>query len=144
MPTTPVFVDAEGVIRDWVNSLTNLVGPDNPLPLGAHLKRLRSPDSGAYVLLSLITGDDDYTAGGATRARISGAVYGITKADAGNAAAAYANAIRRLSVGNTVVGEAPNQTVILIADGITGPLYLVDGDEERYIVDADFYLAPYS
>lgn len=142
MSTAPVFVDAEGIARDWVNSLSDdLVGRGHPLPLGAHLKRLRSPASGAYVLLTALPGDDDYLAGGAYRARISGAVYGATKGDAAQAAVAYANALRRLYAGNTTVGSPP-YAVILVADAITGPFYLPDGDEERYVVDVDLYLAP--
>lgn len=138
MTMAPVFVDAEGVVRDWVNSLEqDLVGQQNPLPLGAHLKRLRSPDHGAYLQLSLVSSDDDYLTGGASRARVSGAVRAATKAGAALAAVAYANALRTLS--NTQVGSV----MVLVADGITGPFYLPDGDEERYIVDADFYLAPW-
>jgi len=139
MPVAPAFVDAEAVVRDWVNGLQDdLVGTGRPLPLGAHLKRLRSPDHGAYLQLSLVTSDDEYSGGGATRARVSGAIRAATKGGAAAAAIAYANTLRRLYAGNTRVGAA----VILVVDGITGPFYLPDGDEERYVVDADLYLAP--
>lgn len=143
MPVAPAFVDAERATRDWVNSLTaDLVGAGHPLELGAHLKRLRSPAGGSYVLLTNVTSGDGWLAEGGSMAHISGAVYGATKEGAARAAVDYANALRRLQVGNTTVGEAPNQVVILTSDNITGPFYVPDGDEERYFVDADLYFTP--
>jgi hypothetical protein len=34
---TTSFVDAEGLVADWVNRQTSLVGEGRPLPKGAHL-----------------------------------------------------------------------------------------------------------
>lgn len=137
--TQAVFVDAKGAVRAWVNSLTaTLVGAGKPLALGAHFVRLRSPYSGAFLLLSQVGGDDVYLAEGAQRARISGQVYATTQQTADLAAIAYANAVRQLGVGNVLMVGA----VCLTAGNISGPVEADDGDEPRRLVDADFYFRP--
>lgn len=135
---TDAFVDAEAALQQWINSLTStLVGPGNPLPLGAHLRRLRSPLK-AYVMVSRIGGYDDPGEMPVDNARMTGMVYAGTKEAAGKAAFAYANALRGLQ-GKPVTTDAGT---ILSVVSITGPLYSVDGDEERYLVDAVIALRP--
>jgi hypothetical protein len=135
------FVDAEGVWKDYVNSLTaSLVGQGKPLSLGAHLKPLRSPASGSYVRLLLLTGSPELTAENPVgRARISGTIYGGTKEAAALAATAYANVLVSLNGVRTPMGSA----VCLTTDAIQGPQAIDDQDtnknQYRYLVDADLY-----
>lgn len=129
--------DAEGLLKTWLNTASGL-GPGAGLPLrqGAHLRRLRGPYRGTYVLLSAIGGSSALSPEKpGHRARVSGQVYGVSKEGAAQAAVAYANALETLR--NVTVAPA----VLLFADAVTGPLYAPDVDEERYLVDADLYLA---
>jgi hypothetical protein len=127
-------------VRDWVNAQTALTGPGHPLELGAHLKRLRSPFRGSYLLLSRVGGGPEGAEEiNVDRARISGSVYGVTKQTAAAAAVAYAN----LLVATTLTPQIPVTGGRLAAvTDIAGPNYLPDGDEERYVVDAVFHVQP--
>jgi hypothetical protein len=139
MPWPTTVLDAEGAVRDWVNSLTGtLSGAGRPLELGAHLRRLRSPFRGSYLLLSRVGGGPDPGEEvNLDRARVSGSVYGVTKQTAAAAAVAYANTLAAASV---TPGVAITGGRLMVVTDITGPTYLIDGDEERYIVDAVFHL----
>lgn len=131
--------DVEAVVRDWVNGPSGLTGAGQPLPKGAQLHRLKSPYKGAYVLLAVLGGAADLSPERpAHRARVSGQVYGVSKEGAAAAAVAYANALDTLLRGVPVT-VAP--AVVLFACDVAGPAYAPDVDEERYLVDADFYLA---
>lgn len=137
---TDAYVDAEGAWRDYVNTLAgDLVGTGFPLARGAFLKRLRSPAKGAYAYLMDIGGDDQWTDYGTTSRRISAQIFGNTKAQAADAAIAYANTLRRTRRVQLVPG-----VFLHTVAGITGPLYTPDADEERYLVDADLYVQPTS
>jgi len=143
MATTlvPAFFDVEGIFRTWLNTLTGstgLVGTGRPLAVGVHLRRLRSPARGCYAILTTVGTpvalDEEGTIGAA---RISASIYSATsKENAALAAVAYANTLRTISITRPVVGSAR----LLTADAITGPLYVPDIDEERYLVDCDLYL----
>lgn len=133
----PAYVDAKGVVTAWLNSLTTtLVGPGKPLPLGAQFSRMRSPGAGAYIVLSSVGGDGRQVAG--ARARLSASIWALTIQDADAAAAAYANALLQLTVGNVAM---PGATCLTVGD-ITGPVEVPDSDEAHRLVDADFYLVP--
>lgn len=138
-----VYVDAEGAVRAWLNGLLELVGPGNPIALGAFEEDpLRSPASGAYVLLARVGGTSALTAEAPVdRARISGQVYGETKQVAKLAAYAYANALAGLDGTPTPMGE---HAICKVVDSIAGPSYVDDHattrERHRYLVDADFYL----
>ena len=136
--TQAVFVDAKGVVRQWINAQTMLVGAGHPLRLGAHFVHIRSPYEGAFALLSQVGGSDDFRAGWASRARISASIYGMTWQTATLAAVAYANALRSLAVGNTAMTGATCLTV----ESITGPLDSADRNEPRMLVDAVFVFRP--
>ena len=132
-------VDGEGTLRGWLNSLTGangLVGPGNPLALGAHFHRLRSPARGSYAVLSGVGTPWALTQESVTaQTRISAMIYGITKERASAAAVAYANRLHHVGVLRPVY-----RTVQIVGvDAITGPVYLPDDDEHRYMVDADVY-----
>ena len=136
-------VDAEGAVRDWINSLTeDLVGLGNPLQLGAHLDRLRSPARGCYAWLIRVGGSRSMTAERPfDLARISASVYGTTKKTAADAASAYVAALESLDGRRTALNEDVTcQTV----DFITGPIAIdahATGEEQyRYLIDADFHL----
>jgi hypothetical protein len=139
MPFPTTYLDTEGAVRDWVNAQTGLVGAGHPLPLGAHLKRLRSPFRGSYVLLSRVGGSPDPTEEvNVDQALISGSVYGTTKQGAALAAAAYAN----LLASATGLPAAVTGGRLIAVTAITGPNYIPDGDEERYLVDGVFLIQP--
>jgi len=140
--TNAVFVDAEGALRDWINSVSGLTGQGNPISLGAHLKPLRSPASGSYVRLLLLTSSPELTAERPIgRARVSGTIIGGTKEAASKAATAYANQLASLKGEPVLMGSC----LCLIADNIVGPQAINDQDTDknqyRYLVDADLYFA---
>jgi hypothetical protein len=131
------FVDAEGAIRDWINESSDTAPVRVYATKGAHLKRLRSPYQGAYIVLRRVGGGQTLTAEvGADRARISATIYGVSKEGASKAAVAYANAIERVR-SKTAMGDATCEFVA----NISGPSdQTLNQDEPRYLVDADFYL----
>jgi len=134
--TWPV-VDAEGAVRDWINSRADLYGDGHPIEKGAHLRRLRSPIRGAYVLLSVVSGSQAGSPEATTYvARVSASAFGIRKEGAIRAATAYAAAVGGLAGVPVMMGSAR----CLYASAITGPIDLteLDEDEPRYAVDADF------
>ncbi len=136
---TLAFTDAEGLLRTWLASLSDLVGAGQPLEAGAHLTRLRSPYTQCWALLSAVGGDDQWFAdAGSHRARISASVYGPTRRAAANAAVAYANALRRIPAAKPSVAGVRLDSV----DNIAGPIYIPDGEDHRYLLDADLYLIP--
>lgn len=139
MPWPTVYLDSEGAIRTWVNGQAWLVGPGRPLALGAHLgPRLRSPVRGCYLLLSRIGGGPDPASDvNVDAARLSGSVYGTKKLATANAAVAYGNLLVSVAAPVPVAGGR-----LLAVTDVTGPLYLPDGDEERYVVDAVFHIQP--
>jgi hypothetical protein len=140
VPWPTAVLDVEGAVRDWVNAQTALTGAGHPLELGAHLRRLRSPFRGSYLLLSRVGGGPEGTGDlNVDRARISGAIYGVTKQTAGAAAVAYANLLSNASVTPQIPVTGGRLAVVT---DIVGPLYLIDGDEERYLVDAVFHCQP--
>ncbi len=142
LPAT--FADAEGAVKAWVNSLTDLVGKGKPLAKGAHLSAdpLHGARNVCYALLNQVGGS---TALGAEnpdqRARISARVYGPSKEAAALAAVGYANALVALATGAAVAVSAA-LIVTVDPDTIAGPLWAPDFGEPRYLVDADFYLRP--
>lgn len=135
------YVDGAAAVHAWVNSQTaTLVGPGRPLWLGASFKRhTGAPDKcyGLIVELSAFpwAGHENPDMG----QRISMQVYGPTKEAASIAAVAYANAVLALMTGPGVA--LASGVILRTADEIQGPQWLPDGDEPRYIVDADFYLS---
>jgi len=136
-------IDAEKAVRAWVNANLALTGVDAPLPKGAHLRALRSPFKGAYVILVSVGGDGDADVVAELvyqRARISAEVRGVKKEQAAEAAIAYANAImavRKPTQMGTAVCEFVDARTLL------GPVDLFTVDNEpRYVVDADFYFRP--
>lgn len=134
------FVDAEGLVRAYLNTLTGtLVGVGKPLPLGVHLNRLRSPQAGPYGLLTRVGGYDDPGEGNLDFARLSVAVYASTKQAAATAAVAVANTFRALDGAPVAVAGFG---VIGATQSISGPLYQPDADEDRYIVDVVIALHP--
>jgi hypothetical protein len=137
-----VAVDAEGAVRDWVNSLQDLVGQGRPLQLGAHLGRLRSPGRGAYAYLLRVGGTPGLTAERPLdQARISATIFAPTKEIACAGAVAYANALETLDGRPTPMGPA---VVCQTVDNITGPVatdeHESNREQYRYLVDADFVL----
>jgi hypothetical protein len=134
-----VYVDATGILKDWINTQTALVGDGHPLPLGAHLRLLRSPGRGAYAMLSKVGGDTGWTEEGvASRARISASIFGFTEEEATAASIAYANTVTQIRAVKPIVRNCKIEMV----DGITGPLVVPSTQGVQYLVDVDLYLIP--
>jgi hypothetical protein len=134
-------VAAVTAVREWLNGRADLVGTGNPIQLGAHRKRIRSPGQGAWVLLSRVGGSGDLLAEETVdRARIGAVIYAGTDEAAEAAAVAYANAVEGLAGDPVAMGSSR----CLVADNITGPQLIdqhaSDGEQYAYQVDADFYL----
>jgi hypothetical protein len=69
--------------------------------------------------------------------RISLQIYGPTRKSAVDGATAYCEELMALLAGQRVV-LGSGATIVGVGDTIDGPTWLPDGDEPRYIVDADF------
>lgn len=136
-------VDAEGIVKDWINSRSDLVGPGKPLTRGAHLKNLRS--QGVYAYLITVGTPGDLTAETPIgRARISATIYASTKKAAADAAVAYATVLEGVNGVPEPAHDEGNHK-ILIVDNMSGPLPIDDQlttrEEFRYLVDADFWIS---
>jgi len=137
MPAVPAVT----LVREWINSLEDLVGAEKPLALGAFRRHPRSPASGAFAVLSRVGGTRGMTAeDGIDGARISASIFAGTDEMAEAAAVAYANAVEALSGAPAVMGDAR----CLVADSVTGPLLVDQTDSDRdqfhYLVDATFHM----
>lgn len=136
------YVAALPAVRAWVNDNTTLVGPGKPLALGAFLVTSRSPGTGAYALLMRVGRAGDLVAEETVDSpRISATILAGTIEAAEAAAVAYANAVDKLRGVRAQMGDV----ACLVADNITGPLYVDLGhstqEQYQFLVDADFYLA---
>lgn len=136
------FVDAEALLQEWINSQADVVGSGNPITLGAHITRgaLRSPAKGSYVLLERIGGFDTWlNEAPSDTARVSGSVFGPSKAAAARAAYAYANRLRRIPYLRPAVGGSQ----LVAIDALTGPLYVPSKDgDAQYLVDVSIAFVP--
>lgn len=133
------MLDVEGIVKNWINTRSDLVGPSKPLARGAFLKRLRSQGVYAHIL-SVGTPVDLTAETPIARARISATVYASTKKAAADAAVAYASVLESLNGSPEKAGDYK----ILVVDNISGPLPIDDQlttrEEFRYLVDADFWI----
>lgn len=136
--TVDAYVDAKGALRTWLNSQESLTGPDTAMPKGFFIgAEIRSPDTGAWGVLTSVGGDDRLTASASpSRARISASIRGVTAQDADLAAAAYANHLRSIAGVRTVMGSV----VCHMVGDITGPIDVGGTPEPTRLLDADFYL----
>lgn len=132
-----VFVDSEQVAKDWVNSLTGLVGVGNPLVKGA----LLNPPHGDNISWAEI----QVTGGGSAlsaenpdmRAFVSWLVFGRTREAAARAATALANELEALKGARSP--DLDGGTV-LVADNVTAPSWSPDGPVARYLISCEMYL----
>lgn len=132
-------LDVEGVVRNWINTRTDLVGDGKPLQRGAFLNLQKA--SGPYVFIIAVGTPPDLTAETPIgRARISATIYAGTKGAASKAAIAYVNVLETL----TGKPERMGDYLCRVVDNITGPLplddHLTNREEFRYLVDADFWI----
>ncbi len=142
MTTPTVAVDAVEAVRAWINAQPTLVGAGQPLPLGAHRWRERSPGQGAYAFLVLAGGGPDPTEAPIQQARVSASVYAGTLDAARTAAIALFNAYAAtVWQPNPTVTWPDGSALLLAVDDITGPQQLPD-TEPGYLVDAVFTLQP--
>lgn len=132
-------LDVEGIVKDWINSRSDLVGPGKPLVRGAFLKRIRSQGVYAHLIkVGTPTGLTAETPIGC--GRVSATVYASTKKAASDAAVAYTSILETLNGAPEKAGDYK----ILVVDNITGPIPIDDQlttrEEFRYLVDADFWI----
>lgn len=135
------YILALPAVRAWVNSNTALTGAGQPLALGAYLEPPRSPGAGAYALLSRVGRAGDLVAEETVDSpRITATILAGTLEAAEAAAVAYANAVDSLRGARVAMGDV----ACLVADNITGPLYIdlhrSTQEQYQFLVDADFYL----
>lgn len=136
------FVDALGVMRQWINSrTTTLVGQGHPLQLGAHLKKLSGGEPATYAFLEeqLSTRSVDAPENMDMMAVLSAQVYGGTREAATNAAVALAEELSTELEGRSqTVGAA----LVMVTDDVQGPSWFPDGDIPRLLVNWTVRLRP--
>jgi hypothetical protein len=139
-------IAAEHAVREWVNGLTALVGPGNPLSRGAFTIEQRSPADGAYATVTRTSeGVTRIVAepGGPSIARMQFLVYAGTLTAAEQAAKALRAEVELLSGCPVRCGDTG--VTILVADNYVGPFSIPHvgdtGEQFCYQVNADFMLA---
>lgn len=136
-----MFTDAEGALVAWAKTRTaTLTGLTHPLTNGLHISLRESPGAGTYGVVSRVTSGEEPGGMPYDTPSLSVSVWGPTKERAEKAARALANeiaGIRRAAV-TTSAGDS---LVILYGTGVT-VLQSPDGPHPRYIVDAEFGIAP--
>jgi hypothetical protein len=145
--TTTTYVDAVGAARAWINSRTGtLVGGDNPLAKGAHLRYLDGAADKCYAYLSLQTGTGN--GGGAETgwmsARISAEITGPTLEAVTRASVQLADELFTYLTGAPArVTLTDGVAQLCVVDEISGPFDYQDGsDLPKHIVDFTLILMP--
>ena len=143
---TVTYVDAVGAMRDWTNSRTErLVGVGNPLQKGAYLNDHDGAADKCYAVLTLIPGTAALGAAESPQmhARISASIYGPTLAAVTKASIAYADEIVTYLAGQWVtVREGVDAVQLWVADDVTGPSDLPDGNLPRHLLDFTVVMQP--
>lgn len=140
---SPVNFSAEAAIRAWINARPELTGDDGALPNGAFLRDQRSPDSGAYAVISRTpeggAPDPEAEDGAFSLARIQVMVFAGEETVAETAAMAVRTAFETLTGCPETCGDTG--VIIRVADNQNGPFY-VPGTSEPYCfqVGSDFLL----
>lgn len=140
--TARTYVDALGAMREWINSRTStLVGPDKPLWMGAHLKKLAGGEPRTYAFLEeqFSTRSADSPESPDMQAVLSAQIYGGTREAATAAAVALAEEISTNLEGREV---AVTGATLYAADDIQGPTWLPDGDVPRLILNWTIRMRP--
>ena len=132
------YLDAAGAVKEWINSVTGLAGAGGALGIGAVLKNREGAATVPYVFLvelpASLWGGAEHPS---MRARLSHQIYGPTRESAAAGATALAEALTILSQGSRVT--LPTAGVTLAgADTVDGPQWFPDGEEPRYVLDADY------
>lgn len=129
------FTDAAGAMVEWINGRTaTLVGVGNPLQLGAYLKKLGGGEPAVYAFIEeqfstrTTTGPENFD----MLAVLSAQVYGGTRKAATDGAIALAEEISSEMEGREVTVGA---TILQVADDVTGPAWVPDGDKPRLLVN---------
>lgn len=133
--TARTYVDAVGVMADWINGRTaTLVGAGMPLQFGAHTKKVSGgqPVVYAYLEEQFSGRSDDSPESPDMLAFISAQIYGGTRKAATDGAVALAEELSSELEGRQVVVTG---AVILTTDDIQGPQWLPDGDLPRLLLN---------
>jgi len=136
-------VAAEAAVRAWINARPGLVGEGNPLSRGAYLRHQRSPEGGAYAVISRNSegvGSLVAEQSPVATARIQCLVYAYPEQAAETAAAALLNAFESLTGCPEPCGDTG--VTVLVASNFVGPFFIFQPDSEQYQfqVDADLVL----
>jgi len=134
-----VALDVRGIVKNWINTRTDLVGHGKPVSRGAFLKLQRA--QGTYLYVTVVGTPPDLTAETpVARARVSVIAYGSTMLASSNAAVAYATVLESLTGKPEKMGDYR----CLVVDNLSLPLplddHLTDREEFRHQVDADFWI----
>lgn len=132
------FVDDEAAVAEFVNASSIAGSNGGGVVKGAHLQKLRTAAAGSFLVVSSLAGTDGDGDVNIHLARVSTAAYGSSKADAKVAAVAYANLLR---TADGLPVALPSARLYAVED-ITGPTWVPDGAEPRYVVDATFVFQP--
>jgi hypothetical protein len=136
------MMTAAEAVRAWVNGPSGLSG-DGPVSRGAYLQSQASPADGAYAVLEQQPGPGEAPVAEPSPlqvARGSALVYAGTSEAAGQAAGAYADAVRGLEGCPVAMGDA----MCLAHANLAGPSYVPQpggsGEQFCFQVVADFLL----
>ncbi len=138
--TARTYVDALAAIRAWINSRDDLVGPGNPLQLGAHLKKVQGGQPATYAFLEENFSTRSQSAENPDMlAALSAQVYGGTREACAAAAVALAE-----ELSSTLEGAAASVdgALLCVADDIQGPSWFPDGDLPRMLLNFTVHLRP--
>lgn len=139
MTTMPArtYVDSSGVFAAWINSRTStLVGPGNPLQMGAHLKLIGGGEPATYAYLEeqMSARTDDSGENPDMTCLLSAQVWGGTRKAATDAAVALAEEISTWIAGSPIyVAYESGAAWILAADDLQGPQWLPDNEHPRLL-----------
>jgi hypothetical protein len=144
--TGKTYADALGAMKAWINSrTTTLVGPANPLRLGAHLKYVQGgqPDTYAFLEEQFSVRSDDGPESPDMLAALSAQIYGGTREAVAIAARALAEEISSglEGVGQTVT-VGTDQVLLMVSDDIQGPSWFPDGSLPRMLLNFTVRMRP--
>jgi hypothetical protein len=140
--TARTYVDAVGAMREWINAQeADLVGPGNPLQLGAHLKKLAGGEPAAYAFMeeNISLRSEDSAESPDMMAQLTAQVYGQTRESATIPILALAEKLSSTFDGRPA---ATSTATILAIDDIQGPTWLPDGDLPRLLLNWTVRLQP--
>jgi len=144
--TALTYTDGLAAMRAWINSRTDtLVGPGNPLQLGAPLKKVQGGQPATYAFLEegFTVRSSDAPESPDMMAVLAAQIYGGTREAAGTAAIALAEEISTQLCGTpATVDMDESRALLFVSDDITGPSWFPDGDLPRMLLGFTVRMRP--